>query len=301
MRLGAFEIREPLPELKEPHALVALQPWIDVGSVGTLTLAWFEAHFEGKELARLVRPGDFFDFTRYRPTIYYEEGRRQVSVPNSYATYSRQKTGNDFIFLHLLEPHSHGELYVKSILRLLASFGVKRYCLLGSMYDVVPHTRPLLVTGGAVGKETEQELVKVGIEPSNYQGPTTITVLISQHAPELGMETMSLIVHLPQYTQLDADYMGAVRLLGVFSSLYNLPVDESYNEKAEQQLNQINLALEQNPQLKAAVQQLETYYEARVKKENEEKMPRLSPEIEKFLTEIEKRFREGQAGPSSPQ
>ncbi|MFC1862234.1 PAC2 family protein, partial [Chloroflexota bacterium] len=227
MRLGAFKLNEPLPKLKEPHALAILQPWVDVGSIGILTLAWLKTQLKGKELARLTRPGDFFDFTRYRPTIYLKEGHRQVSVPNAHIDYSQQETEDDFILLHLLEPHSHGEVYVESILRLLAKFGAKRYCLLGSMYDLVPHTRPLPITGRATGKETQQELDEWGVESSDYQGPTTITYLISQRAPDMGIETMSLIVHLPQYTQLDEDYMGAARLMKLLSSLYGLPVDDS--------------------------------------------------------------------------
>ena len=34
MRLGDFEIVEPVPELKDPHVLAVLRPWIDVGNVG---------------------------------------------------------------------------------------------------------------------------------------------------------------------------------------------------------------------------------------------------------------------------
>ena len=292
MRLGAFELNEPLPELNEPHALAMLQPWIDVGSVGTLTISWLEMHFRTKELARLARPGNFFDFTRYRPTIYYQEDRRQISIPNTYITYGKRKTGNDLIFLHLLEPHSHGELYADSVLRLLEKFGVKRYTLLGSMYDLVPHTRPLTVTGGGVGEEAQQALERMGIESSDYQGPTTITFLVSQRAPDMGIENMSLIVHLPQYTQLEQDYMGAARLMAVLGSLYDIPMDDAYIKKAEQQLEQINAALEKNPQLKAIVEQLETRYEARTQKKKAEEMPRLSPEVEKFLNEMERRFGE---------
>jgi len=293
MRLGAFELDEPLPELKEPHALVMLRPWVDVGSVGNLTLSWLERHFEAKELARLVRPGNFFDFTRYRPTSYAKEGRRQFTIPNTYVTYGQKEAENDFLLLHLLEPHSHSEVYVDSVLRLLVRFGVKRYCLLGSMYDYVPHTKPLLVTGGRVGKKVEQELEKIGIETSNYQGPTSITSLVPQRAQEIGIETMSLIVHLPQYTQLDDDYMGATRLMEVLGSLYDLPEDETYVRRAEQQLEQINAALDKNPQLKAIVEQLESHYEAQARRRKEEEMPRLSPEVERFLMEMDRRFREG--------
>lgn len=293
MKLGAFEIDEPLPKLREPHALAILQPWIDVGSVGTLTLAWLESHFGATELARLSRPGDFFDFTRYRPTIYHKEGRRQITIPNAYVTYSQQKTGNDFLFLHLMEPHSHGETFVEAVLGLLEKFGVKKYYLIGSMYDLVPHTRPLIVTGGGVGQQAELERDKQGIESSDYQGPTTITFLVSQRAPEMGIETTSLIVHLPQYTQMDEDYPGAVRLMKVLSSLYNIPVKAAYIERAEQQLAQISAALEKNPHLKAIVEQLETHYEARAKRKEEAEKPQLSPEVEKFLTEMDRRFREG--------
>ena len=292
MRVGAFELNKPIPELKEPQALAMLQPWVDVGDVGTLTLAWLEMHLNAKELARLAKPGDFFDFTRYRPTIYTKEGRREVIIPNAYITYGQQKKGNDFLLLHLLEPHSHAETYVESITRLLEKFGVKRYCLLGSMYDMVPHTRPLIVTGGAVGKMGEQELEKMGIESSNYQGPTSITTLVAQNARDAGMETMSLIVHLPQYTQLDEDYIGTMRLTQLLGQLYDLPMDETYIKKAEQQLEQISVALDKNPQLKATIEHLETHYEARTKKKKEEGMPQLSPEVEKFLTEMERRFRQ---------
>lgn len=293
MKLGAFELYEPLPELKEPHALVMLQPWVDAGSVGTLTLAWLETHFQAKEVAKLARPGDFFDFTRYRPTIYLQEGQRHVAIPNTYVTYGKQEKGNDFLFFHLLEPHSHSEAYIESILRLLARFKVKRYCTLGSMYDFVPHTRPLLVTGRATGERAEQELENLGIEPSDYQGPTAITTLIVQRAPDLGSETMGLMVHLPQYTQLEDDYMGASRLMEMLGSLYGFSPDTAYIKMAEQQLKEISEALEKNPQLKAVVEQLEARYDAQTRKKKEGETPRLSPEVESFLTEIERRFREG--------
>jgi len=290
MRLGAFELNEPVPELKETPALAMLQPWVDVGSVGTLTLTWLETQFKAKELARLARPGDFFDFTRYRPTIYYAEGQRQVTVPNTYITFGRRETGNDFLFIHLLEPHSHGEVYIESVMKLLTKFNVKRYYLIGGMYDYVPHTRPLLVTGGAIGQKAQQELEEMEIQSSDYQGPTTYTYLISQRAPEAGIETMSLIVHLPQYTQLDEDYMGAVKLMNILGTLYQIPSDKSYIVNAERQLKQINQALDKNPQLKTTIEQLEAHFDAKAQKRKEEAAPQLSSEVEGFLREMERRF-----------
>jgi len=47
-----------------------------------------------------------------------------------------------------------------------------------------------------------------------------------------------------------------------------------------------------DPQLKPIVAQLETYYDARTRREKEDEMPRLSPEVERFLREIDGRFRQ---------
>jgi predicted ATP-grasp superfamily ATP-dependent carboligase len=294
MRVGAFELDEPVPELRDPHVLAMLDPWIDVGGAGTLALTWLEKHFQAEDIGRISRPGHFFDFTRYRPTIYYdEEGKRQIAVPNTYLTYGRGAGEHDFLFLHLLEPHSHSDLYIDSIIRVLTRLGVKRYCLLGSMYDYIPHTLPLPVTGSASGDEAAMEFKRLGIEGNKYEGPTTITTLISQRAPDLGIETMSIIVHLPQYTQLDEDYTGAARLMDTVSSLYEIPVDNEYYEKARQQMEEIDQALNKNPQLKAIVKEMESQYGSQSLKKPGEKQTPLSPEIESFLSEMERRFKDG--------
>ncbi len=292
MRIGAFELDEPLPELREPHVIATLRPWIDVGSVGALVLSWLEAHFDAEDLGRLARPGNFFDFTRYRPNIYMKDGQRQVNIPNTSVTYGKQDTGNDLIFLHLLEPHNHSEDYVESVQQLLEKFDVKRYTLLGSMYDYTPHTRPMSVSGRSQGSKSPKGLEHLELKQSNYQGPTTITSLIGHQAAATGVETMTFIVHLPQYTQLEEDYLGTVPIMEIISPLYSVPVDQSFIAKAEKQRRQVDGALEKNPQLKTIVEQLESHYDARAARKKEEEMPQLSPEVETFLAEMDRRFSE---------
>jgi len=286
VRIGAFELKEPLPDLNEPYAFAILRPWIDVNNVGSLILNGLEAQFEAKELARLAKPGHFYDFTRYRPDLYLEEGIRRVSIPNTTLSYAKREGGNDLLFLHLLEPHALAEVYVDSVLRLLKTLKVKKYCLLGSMYDAVPHTRPLILNGGAVGQETELDLRRSGAQPSNYQGPTTITILITQKAPEFGMEAIWFIVSLPQYVILEEDYLGKVRLMEILNLLYKIPIDKKDLERAAQQRSLINQKVEKTPELRNLLPQLETLYEVRIKRKEGEKTPKLSPEIEEMLWKI---------------
>ncbi len=286
MRIGAFELNEPVPELKEPYVFTSLRPWIDVNNVGTMILDGLEAQFEAKELARLAKPGNFFDFTRYRPNLYYEEGVRRVSIPNTTLRYTQRGEGNDLLFLHLLEPHALSEVYVASVLKLLKRLKVKKYCLLGSMYDVVPHTRPLIVNGGAIGRETELDLKKSGAQPSHYQGPTTITTLITQKAQEFGVEAIWFIVSLPQYVALEEDYIGKVRLMEILNLLYHLPVNKKDFEKAAEQRSLIKQRVERTPELKNLLPQLETMYDVRIKGKEGERASKLSPEIEEILWKI---------------
>jgi hypothetical protein len=296
MRLGAFEIHEPVPELREPYVLASLRPWVDVGSVGTLVLGRLERHLGAQELGRLRRPGVFFDFTRYRPTVFMKDGQREFSIPNTVINWARGPGGHDFILLHMLEPQMFGELYVASVQKVLQHFKAQRYCLLGSMYDAVPHTRPLLITGSAVGPLVEEQMKRIQVEASSYQGPTTITMLIAREAPKRGTETMSLIIHLPQYVQLDEDHAGEARAMEAVCSLFDLPRDLVDTAEGEAQYKEISRAVEGNTQVRGVVRQLESAYDSEHRQQppmppsppNETK---LSPEVEKFLRDIDKGFR----------
>ena len=48
------------PDLREPHVLAILKPWVDVNGVGSLVLAELERHLGAQELGWLARPGTFF-------------------------------------------------------------------------------------------------------------------------------------------------------------------------------------------------------------------------------------------------
>jgi len=76
----------------------------------------------------------------------------------------------------------------------------------------------------------------------------------------------------------------------ILCSLYDFPIDLGRTRrKAEKQLERLDQAMKREKQLEQLVQQLEIVYEARSSKGNEG-LTKLSPEIEKFLSEIDKGF-----------
>jgi len=294
MRVGAFEINEPVPALKEPHAFAMIRPWVDVGSVGTLTLNRLERFMGSKELGKLHRPGTFFDFTRYRPNMRFVDGVRQVKIPNSTIRFATTENGPDYLFLHLLEPHSNGEDYTDSILEVVRYFGVKRYCRVGAMYDAVPHTRPLLVTGSLGSVEQKRPVPNFKLQQSTYQGPTTIMNLLSEGIERDEIEIINFMVHLPQYVQLEEDYAGTSRMIEVLSSVYeNIPPDLAPVRRGQRQYRELNSTVDRNSELKTLIQQMEQYYDSQLtaessstSSEQSSSSPALSPEIEAFLSEL---------------
>lgn len=291
MRVGAFEIAEPVPELKDPHILAVLRPWIDVGSVGTLSLSRVERHLQAKEIGRLARPGRFYDFTRYRPRSYINHGTREYSIPSTVVRYAARETSPDLIFLHLLEPHAYGEDYTESVMELLKYFGAKRYSLIGAMYDMVPHTRPLLVSGGVGEPEAEEEYRMLKTRPSNYEGPTTITYLISLEAGKMGMETRTFVVHLPQYFQVDEDFTGTARLMEILCSVYQLPKRLMDPQRGREQYEALQKIVSEASEVGSLLTQLEERYDKeQTEQTGQSSAPPLSPNIEQFLRDLDQGF-----------
>ena len=282
MRIGDFEFPEPLPNLKDPHVLVVLRPWIDVGNVGTLSMRRLERHLESKEIGRLIRPGRYYDFTRYRPKSVLKQGVREYSIPSTTISACVREHGPDLITLHLLEPHLYGEDYTESVIEILKHFGVKRYSMIGAMYDMVPHTRQLLVSGGTVNPSNEEEYKLVGVRPSDYEGPTTITYLISNTLEELGIDTRIFVVHLPQYFQVEEDFTGTARLMEILCTLYGLPSRLADQERGRQQYASLQNIVSDTSEVAGLLERLEERYDRENSAETSSSTP-LSPMVEEFL------------------
>jgi hypothetical protein len=267
-----------------------LRPWIDVGSVGTIALRKLERYFGAKELGRLSRPGNFYDFTRYRPIMRTVEGNRVLNIPNTIINYAVREEPPDLLFFHLLEPQSFGEDYTDAILDIVDKLGVKQYVRIGGMYDAVPHTRPLIVSGTLDGEPLTGVEGVIPRRRSPYQGPTSIMNLVTDRIGDMDIESMMLMVRLPQYVQLEEDHTGAARLLSVLCSLYDFPSELTVSRRGKRQYERVSHQMENDPVVKALVAQLEKDYDDNVEstlEERPEPSP-LPPSVEEFLRDLGK-------------
>ena len=249
-----------------------------------------ERHLAAKELGKLARPGTFFDFTRYRPHMRTVGDRRIVTSPNTVVRYVPKHNGRDCIFLHIREPHAMGEDYVDGILALVQHFNVTEYCRVGGMYDSVPHTRPLTVTGLLSEEKRERAKGLISSRPNTYQGPTSIVAVLGQLLSETDIDASSLMVHMPQYVQLDEDHMGAFRLMQVLCALYDFPETLADPARGQSQYQEITKAVATNLEVNALIKKLEEYYDKTQGDSALEEHEPLAPEVEEFLRDVGRRL-----------
>ncbi len=289
MRICDFNIDTDRFDLTAPHCIVMLRPWINVGNVGHIVLKRLSRVYGARKIGQLEKPSKFYDYTRYRPQIQIVNGERRFRLPNTDLLAASTPKGHDLLLLRLLEPHSWAEDFNDSVIETMRSLDVERYILVGSMYDSVPHSRPLKITGSAKGwKPPDNFIQKVRLGSSSYQGPTSIVSQLTERVrTEMQIQTLSMIVHLPMYLKVDEDYAGAARLLSILAELYQSPTDEMPEIAiGETQYRQIDTALADNHRLKELVARFEKEYDSEDERAATPSNIELTPEIERFLENV---------------
>ncbi len=94
---------------------------------------------------------------------------------------------------------------------------------------------------------------------------------------------------------MEEDYAGTSRMIEVISSVYEgIPADIAPLRRGQRQYRELSASLERNSEMKELIQQMEAHYDAQLDSENAEaeaSIPTatLSPEIERFLSELGER------------
>jgi hypothetical protein len=104
-----------------------------------------------------------------------------------------------------------------------------------------------------------------------------------------------MIIQLPAYAQVERDYMGLHSMLELLHNLYGFVVDlEPVREEAERQRQALDETASEDPRLQVWLKELEQTYDRETKllPAAGEPETQLSPELEKFLREVEGRWTE---------
>ncbi len=219
---GPFEFTEPVPTLDRPRLLIALQPWIDIGSVGTMALGFLEQLF-GRRGDRQVGPPRNLLRLQPLPPHALPPGRR---APRSRPQY-----------LPPLRPLGRWGLAFPARARAALPRGglrrwrprprspLRRASVHSHRLHVCPH--PAHTSTGRRRRRKQRTTPRTaptsrrkGKQVRGARQPSSPRCLNSPRtkASRLG----SVIVQLPAYIQLERDYCGTEALLDILSRVYSL-------------------------------------------------------------------------------
>jgi proteasome assembly chaperone (PAC2) family protein len=244
------------PSLRAPILVAAFAGWNDAASAATTALETVAVGLDSEIVAR-IDPEEFFDFQVNRPTIRLTEGEtRHVEWPSN-ALVAARATGaeRDLILLSGIEPNLRWRTFSNTILDAAREMGAEMVITLGSLIADVPHTRSVPITGLA---STAELVERLGLDRSNYEGPTGVVGVVHDACRRRGIDSASLWAAVPHYVAAVPNPKAALALLRRLEGLTGIAVDASELEKAMERFDeQVDRAVSANPEIEELVQRLE--------------------------------------------
>jgi predicted ATP-grasp superfamily ATP-dependent carboligase len=270
---------EDRPQLRRPVLIAAFEGWNDAGDAASTAARYLSAEWGGHRIATLD-PEEFYDFTVVRPEVRLVDGlTRAIDWPtNELAT--APTPNHDVVFLHGIEPQLKWRTYTEQIVALAKELGVELAVTLGALLADVPHTRPVRVTGTAASTEL---VGRLGLERSQYEGPTGIVGVLHDAFAQAGIPSASLWATVPAYVAKTPSPKGALALVERAAALLGSSVDVvSLQIAASAYERQVSEVVNEDDDVASYVRSLEESDDA----EQESEMvggDALAAEVEQFL------------------
>ncbi len=207
--------------------VVAFEGWNDAGDAASLALSYLVRAW-GAEPFASIDPEEFYDFTETRPLVRASsDGGRSIEWPEVELLSARlpersEGPGRDVVLVRGVEP----QLRWRSFCRLLVDVAVGYDCelalILGALLADVPHTRPVRVTGNA---DDDELAARLGLPPSQYEGPTGILGVLHHALSEAGVPSASFWASVPHYVHQVPSPKAALALVERSASVLGATVE----------------------------------------------------------------------------
>lgn len=193
-----------IPKSEDLSLVIGWRQWADAGSVSS-GLPQYLAQQTKADLIGSIRPDGFYIFQvpgthdLVRPVVKFNQGHpEELQVPENEIYFSGdEKRG--LVFLIGDEPHLDIERYTSVILRLAKKCGARRIIGLGGIYGEVPYDKERLVTGIYSLPRMKEEVARLAVSLSDYEGGASIGSYLCKRAGDQGMEYIGLYAIVPAY------------------------------------------------------------------------------------------------------
>lgn len=242
--------------LRNPVLVCAFKGWSDAGEAASSSIGVLRRRLGAVKCAT-VDPELIYASQTYRPMISIEDGiskgLRWPTVELWAAKVEHAK--RDIILVTGQEPSMRWQSLTDSILDAATSMGCNLVISLGALLSDVPHTRPVPLTGVTSDLDLLAE-----IDPMlpNYEGPSGMTGILHVMAAERGINSVSVLAHVPHYVGAIPSPKGALALVNAVETLTGIDVPtDRLQRAADRYESQVTKVIENDPERAEMVHRLE--------------------------------------------
>jgi len=255
------------PTLETTRMVLGFSGWMNGGSVSTGTIEYLKNKLKAKKFAEIDPknfhifnlPGTMEQVAQFRPYCRIQNGfLTDFQYPQNEFFYDEK---NNLIFFSGKEPNLQWDEYADCIFELGEKFDVKRMYFIGSVAGPIPHTREPRISCYVSSKQQKAQLKDYDLRFTNYEGPASITTLLTKLSKEKGVEMINFVAEIPIYVQtrnpkgIKAITKRLVKLLDIDTEL-----GELFKRSDEFEKN-INELVAKQPKLAEQVKKLEENYD----------------------------------------
>lgn len=267
--------------LQRPLLLIAFAGLFDAGEAATDALGWVKDRSEAERYAEISSEG-FINFQQARPHVRFgANGDREIDWPDTTVWSCRRPGTRDVLVMLGVEPHLRWQSYADSVLTIARRSGAEMVVTVGSMISMVPHTRPLAVTGSAADPELSRRL---NLANPTYQGPTGLVGVLNQRLDAARFPVVSLRVSIPHYVPSPPNPKATRALLRRLQQTMGLETGyEDLDPAVSEWVMRVDQAVAADGESREYVSGLENQVDS-----DEELLPKgddLAAELEAFLRE----------------
>lgn len=260
-----------LPELRDPLFIAAFAGWNDAAGAATWAVHFLIDRWGAQRFAE-IDAEEFFAFTDTRPQIRLTGGvTRSVSWPSNEFFYARRPEppeegtrrrragpSRDVVLLMGTEPNLRWRTFTRIITTLCRRLDVKQVALLGGLLADVPHTRPVPITATSTTNHLAEELARMGLGGSKYQGPTGVLGVLHDACRQEHLAALSLWGAAPHYLTVSPNLQVSAALLGRLNEVLGLRVNlRELQLGATRFQERVSAVVAQDPEAANYVRQLE--------------------------------------------
>ena len=273
------------PEQPIERMVVAFRGWPDAGDAATATLNYLLNTLEAEKFAE-IDPEEFFNFAQERPrSTRSKDGNRHLQWPaNEFYLWQGDSLTPPMVLYLGTEPHLKWRTFASLVAELARRCGVKSVVHIGALLDAVPHTRAIRFTGTSTNVRVQETFDAGKVRSSNYQGPSGITLPISESLAARGISYTSLWGHVSHYLHATPNFRVSLGLARYLSDMLAMSIDlGKLYSMADTFDREVEKVIAEDEQLGKYIATLEERYDSAAESREMPDPAELVTELEQFL------------------